>query len=365
MNSKERVLRALCGHKRGLGGPDRVPVQFDLCSYLLERAAAKYGVAVDVTPAWYSDVTWRISANELRIAMGSDCAIVGASVPSGHVDPIMPGEGPAAAACYVNEFGMTLRRGEFYAELVGVPASRPVTVDAVMGMRFPDPLADGRYDAAKRDIESVFELASHIVGFEGLLEDLASGCDYIPALLDRCQDFTTAIALRLCQLGVDGIWLGDDFGTQTGMLISPKMWRSVFKPRYAKIISTLREARPDVVIMFHSDGAVRPIIADLVEIGVDVMNPVQPNVPGHEPAVLKQLFGTKLAFWGAIDQQRLLPAGTASEIDSEVRNAIGALGAGGGGYMCSPAHIVQHDTSLENLEAFLLAVKKYGPCSSS
>jgi uroporphyrinogen decarboxylase len=104
---------------------------------------------------------------------------------------------------------------------------------------------------------------------------------------------------------------------------------------------------------------VAPILDDLVEIGMDVFNPVQPNVPGHEPQDLKEKLGDRLSFWGAIDQQRLLPKGTPEEIQEDVKNKIEVLGAGGG-YMCSPAHIIQADTSVENVEVFITAVQKHG-----
>jgi len=143
------------------------------------------------------------------------------------------------------------------------------------------------------------------------------------------------------------------------MMISPKMWRKVFKPRFAEVFAELKAANPDVLIMYHCDGAVAPILEDLAEIGLDVFNPVQPNVPGHEPAELKAAVGDKLAFWGAIDQQALLPNGTPAEIEADIAAKIKVLGAGGG-YMCSPAHIVQSDTSMENVEAFIAAVKKHG-----
>jgi uroporphyrinogen decarboxylase len=104
---------------------------------------------------------------------------------------------------------------------------------------------------------------------------------------------------------------------------------------------------------------VAPILDDWIEVGLEVFNPVQPNVPGHEPVDLKRKFGDRLSFWGAIDQQQLLPQGTAEEIEADVAEKIRILGEGGG-YMCSPAHIVQTDTPMENVEAFIAAVKKHG-----
>ncbi len=109
-----------------------------------------------------------------------------------------------------------------------------------------------------------------------------------------------------------------------------------------------------------SAAAVAAALRDsLIEIGMDVFNPVQPNVPGHDPKDLKAKFGDRVAFWGAIDQQQLLPKGTPEQIEADVADKIRVLGEGGG-YLCSPAHIIQSDVSVENVESFIAAVKKHG-----
>lgn len=242
---------------------------------------------------------------------------------------------------------------------------------------FPNPLAEGRFDDAKTYIEkykndyfiigdvelTMFEMAWHMVGMEKFMVDLAAGEAYIGALLDQCKEFSMGVGKKLVELGVDGIWTGDDFGAQNGMMISPKMWRNV-KPRFAEVFSELKSVNPNVMLMYHCDGAIAPILGDLIEIGLEVFNPVQPNVPGHEPEALKSKFGNQLSFWGAIDRQYLLPRGTAAEIEQDVAEKIRVLGAGGG-YLCSPAHILQADTPLENIETFIAAVKEYGIYNSS
>jgi len=363
MNSRERVLTAL----RRDGTPDRVPIQFDLCRSLLEGLSEKHGIPVHYTPSYYEDLMYRISANELRTAMGSDCVLVGGSLPAGYSHP------KTDDGCIVNEFGIKMRQGPLYMEVIEEPLADVSSVDEVKRFPFPDPLAEGRFDDAKRYIETygndyfvigdleltMFEMAWHMVGMEKYMIDLAMGEPYVGALLDRTTAFSIGVGTKLVELGVDGIWTGDDFGGQNGMLISPTTWRAVFKPRFAELFAELKSANPDVLIMYHSDGAVAPILDDLIEIGMDVFNPVQPNVPGHEPHDLKSKFGDRLSFWGAIDQQHLLPNGTAQEIEQDVRAKIEVLGANGG-YMCSPAHIVQADTSIENVEAFIEAVKTHG-----
>jgi uroporphyrinogen decarboxylase len=146
--------------------------------------------------------------------------------------------------------------------------------------------------------------------------------------------------------------------------MSPRMWRHYFKERYRQIYSGLKEANPDIVIAHHCDGAVAPILNDWIEAGLEVFNPVQPNVPGHEPEALKRQFGDRLAFWGGVDQQDLLPNGTTAQIKAEVSHLIETLGAGGG-YLAAPAHIIQPDTSVENVIAFIDGVVQYGTKTST
>ncbi len=363
MNSKQRVMAALT--RKGL--PDRVPLQFDLCRSLLEEASAKYGIPVQYNRSYYEDVTYRISANELRTAMGSDCVIVGAGLPAGYEHPATEDGG------FINEFGMVMKPGVLYYDVVGMPFAGPTTPEDVRAFPWPDPLAPGRYDNAIRDIArfkdeyfivgdlelTMFEMAWHMTGLEKFLVDMSTGEEYIGVLLDKVLEFSAGVGKKLVELGVDGIWTGDDFGAQNGMLISPRMWRKIFKPRMAELWQELKHANPNLLIMYHSDGAIAPILDDLIEIGLEVFNPVQPNVPGHDPKELKNKFGDRLSFWGAIDQQHLLPFGTPEEVEAEVKAKIEVLGKNGG-YMCSPAHIVQADTSLANVEAFIQAVKRHG-----
>jgi len=364
MNSKERVLTTL----RRQGLPDRVPLQFDLSRSLLDRFGEKYGIPVHYTTAYYEDVTYRISANELRVAMGSDCVVVGASLPRGYRHPVDEN------GYLVNEFKMKLRQGPIYMEVVApAPMSHFETAEDVAAFEFPDPLADGRFDDAATYIEkykgeyfiigdmelTMFDLMHLSVGMEKLLMDMALDKPYVEPLIDKVKNFSLAIGKKLASMGVDGIWAGDDFGGQSGMLISPTMWRKYFKERYRQIYAELKAINPDVMIMQHCDGAVAPILGDWIDVGLEVFNPVQPNVPGHEPHDLKSKFGDRLSFWGAIDQQNLLPFGTVEQIEADVKAKIEVLGRGGG-YMVAPAHIIQADTSMENVEIFINAVKKHG-----
>ncbi len=364
MTSKERVLAAF---RLGDTLPDRVPVQFDLCRALLETLGARYGIPIHYTNAWYEDLTYRISGNELRVAMGSDCVVVGLGLPRGYEHPTDEHRST------INEFGMKLRPGPLYVDLLESPLRSVTSVAQVEAFQFPDPLAEGRYDDAAYyiakygkeyfiigDIEiTLFAMMRHLVGMEKLLMDMAAGEPYVEALRDKAEVFALAAGRKLVAMGVDGIWAGDDFGSQKGLLISPAMFRRYFKEPYRRLYSGLKAVNPDLLIMQHSDGAIAPILDDWIEAGMEVFNPVQPGVPGHDPGELKRRFGGRLGFWGGIDQQRLLPLGTPKQIEEEVRRIISILGQGAG-YMVAPAHILQPDTPVENIQAFLDAARNCG-----
>jgi len=363
MNSRQRVIAALT--RREL--PDRVPLQFDLSRALADRLCQKYGIAPHYTTAYYEDVTYRLSNNDLRVAMGSDCVVVGAGLPRNYAHPV------GKDGCIINEFGMRMRQGPIYMEVVEHPLAHVTEAAEIENFPFPDPLADGRYDDAAMYIEkyqgeyfiigdvelTMFDMMQQLVGMEKLLIDMAMGMPYIEPLIEKCKDFALAVGQQLIQMGVDGIWTGDDFGGQQGLLISPRMWRQYFKERYREIYAAFKALNPAVLIMQHCDGAVAPILEEWIEVGLEVFNPVQPNVPGHDPQELKRRFGDRLSFWGAIDQQKLLPFGSPAEIEADVKAKIEILGQGGG-YMVAPAHIIQADTPIENAEAFIAAVKKHG-----
>jgi uroporphyrinogen decarboxylase len=363
VNSKERVTRAL----KRTGLPDRVPIQFDLSRPLLEAFSAKHGIPLQYSASYYEDLKYRISANDLRTAMGSDCVVVGGGL--ARIFKLYQD----AEGFVVNEFGMRMRQGPLYMEVIDAPLREASSVGEVDRYQFPDAYDPARYRQAEADIArygheyfiigdcelTIFELCCHLVGMQKYLEALAQQEAYAEALLTKAFVWSLGIATSLAKRGVDAIWFGDDFGSQTGLMISPQMWRRLFKPLYAQLFRTVKRINPEIIVMMHSDGAVAPLLPDLIEIGLEVFNPVQPGVPGHDPRELKARFGDQLAFFGAIDQQHLLPNGSVAEIEADVRTKIAVLGKGGG-YMIAPAHIIQADTSVEQVEAFIAAARKYG-----
>ena len=258
-------------------------------------------------------------------------------------------------------------------EPVEYPLAHAETVKDIEEYRFPDLSEPGRFDDAGRlvktyrndyfvigDIEvTILTLVQQLVGMEKMLIDMALEAEYLPELIHRVTDFHIEHGLRMIECGVDALWVGDDFGAQNGLLFSPGMFRRYWKPEYERMNRAFRAAAPGITLILHCDGAVAPLLDDFKQIGFDVFNPVQPGVRGHRPAEIKTGWGDKLAFWGGIDQQHLIPFGSDEELEAEIRHYIEVLGKGGG-YMIAPAHILQPDVAPARVERFVELCRKYG-----
>ena len=157
-------------------------------------------------------------------------------------------------------------------------------------------------------VTTIWETAWALRGYERLLMDLLVDPDLAERILEIPFRYHLAAAERLVSMGVDMLWTGDDIGSQRGMLIAPDTWRRFFKPRMAELVSRVKAIKPDLLVAYHTDGDVREVIPDLIEIGIDVLNPVQPAC--MDPAELKRDYGDRLLFWGSIDEQGTLPFGS-------------------------------------------------------
>ena len=207
-----------------------------------------------------------------------------------------------------------------------------------------------------------FERAFAMQGLEQFLLNLAVEPDFAEALLraiaDRCK---ALMGHFLAELGedVDMIKIGDDLGTEQSLLMSPAMYRRILKPIHADYIAFIRE-RTKAKIFFHTDGDVFDLLDDLVEIGVDILNPVQSGSGKlGKLAEVKRRYGSRLAFCGAIDTQRVLPTGTPEQVRAEVRRAIGTLGPGGG-YLLAAVHTIMNEVPPENILAMVDAAVEFG-----
>ena len=265
---------------------------------------------------------------------------------------------------YVDEWGVKWKNVAYetpfgtghYTEMVGHPLADDQAIDAY---RPPDPNRPELYVEAERVIKefkdeywivgvtvtTVFETAWALRGYEKTLMDFVRNPDLLEKLFDIPFNYHLAAAKKLVEMGVDMIWIGDDVGAQDRMLISPQSWRRFFKPRMATFIATLRNINPGVKIAYHSDGLIFPIIPDLIDIGLDVLNPIQPRCMAPETA--KRKYGDRLCFWGSIDEQHTLPFGTPAEVKREVITRLKTIGKHGG-LIIGPTHHVQLDTPLKN-----------------
>lgn len=305
---------------------------------------------------------------ELERALDEDMLLTSVGWVNGYYQ-----EGYQATDRYQDEWGVGWRTVEYetrfgkgrYTE----PFDHPLADDrALDGYRPPDPDRPELYAEAERTIQdfrdeywivgvtptTIFECAWALRGYERLLIDMATEPGRANSVLDLPFHYHTVVTQTLVRMGVDMIWLGDDVGGQTSMLMSPKMWRTYLKPRMAELILSLRAVNPRIKIAYHTDGVIYPIIPELIEIGVDVLNPVQPLA--MDPVRLKNEYGDVLCFWGSIDIQRTMPYGTPEEVRQEVLLRLGTIGRNGG-LLIGPTHNLQLDTPLENFWALIDTVR--------
>jgi uroporphyrinogen decarboxylase len=207
-----------------------------------------------------------------------------------------------------------------------------------------------------------FERAHAMQGLEKFLLNMAIEPEFARAMLEKISVYCKQLMGRfLAELGdnVDIIKIGDDLGTEKSLLISPRMYREILKPIHADFIDFIK-ARTRAKIFFHSDGDVAPLIEDFIEIGVDILNPIQTSAGSMaDLASLKKRFGSNIVFCGAIDSQNILPHGSTDEVRNEVRRVMQILGPGGG-CMIGAVHTVMNDVPPENVLAMVDAVEEFG-----
>jgi uroporphyrinogen decarboxylase len=379
LTSRERVLKAM--HREI---PDRVPIYADFSPGIYQEFLEKTGLLSPevfirkddkgrpgVTyskeqerydPAEFFDYDVRIVEFGDTRHLNDYSAYLPAGLPNGRTR--------------IGEWGIAYVRGtEHHFESMVHPLSKVKTIQEIENYPWPDLMAEYRLEIARQRIEDVhakecasvgwpplkggtlFETAWGLRGFEELMEDMLIHRELAECLFDAVAKLSFAAYRFFAECGVDIIMLGDDAGMQDRMLMSPKMWREWLKPRYADLISSLQDLNPQLLIFFHSDGYIEPIIPDLIEIGVDILEPVQPE--SMDPAKIKNQYGDRLAFWGTIGTQTTLPFGNANEIKRVVKHRIETVGLHGG-LLLAPTHKIQPDVAWENVLAFFEAVDEFG-----
>lgn len=357
MTSRERVQAAL-EHRQ----PDRVPIELRFAPELSTKLAQAVSVMEEELPAWIGQdlVTvrpvFRNPASEVRYA-----------------DPTKE---ITSDGLYLDIYGVPFRRVETelqtYMELAGQPPL--ADCDSIAALDdYPWPTVEmWDYDTIPAELSALeandgpaawghsrgfFEIAHFLRGMDNFMIDLALRPDFACALMDHILEYLLAKAERILRAGKDRYALfeyNDDIASQRGMLISTNMWRECIRPRMAKMCNLSHSYGAKV--KYHSCGSVYAIIPDLIEIGVDVLNPVQPLANDMDPFKLKAEFGDRLCFHGGIDIQDLLPNATPEEVRRHVRRMIDEVGRDGG-YILAGSHTLQADTPVENIIAMIEEAK--------
>jgi len=198
----------------------------------------------------------------------------------------------------------------------------------------------------------LFERSWNLRGFENALMDTIAEPDFYAEVLDKLTELYLQFVAYTVDLPIDGILFGDDWGDQRGVIIGAERWRKFLKPRWARIYDAVHAQGK--VVMSHSCGSVAEIIPDLIEIGLDVLESVQPEAAGMNPYALKRQWGDKITFWGSLGSQSLIPFGTPAQLTQEIQRLVSEMGEGGG-YIMSPAKPLQPETPTENAVAILEA----------
>jgi uroporphyrinogen decarboxylase len=261
-----------------------------------------------------------------------------------------------------------------YAHLRGMrnPMKNFTSVQQMMDYPFPD-WTKSDFGPVKKSVEeihraghaamfsfacSIWETSWYIRGMEELMMDMMSGDPMASFLLDKVTDNACYIVKKAAEAGIDFLHTGDDIGMQKSIMMSESMHREWIKPRMVKVIKTAKDANPDLIVSYHSCGYVKPFIKDLIEIGVDTLNPVQPECMSFEE-IFKE-FGDRLSFWGTIGTQTTLPFGKPEDVRREVLKNL-ELAGGKGGLLCAPTHLIEPEVPWENIEAYIKACGDFKP----
>ena len=380
MTSRERV-QATLNHVE----PDRVPLDLGgsvVTSIALSTYAALRGeLGLPATEIRTMEVVQQIAEVDEDVidALALDVVPVFANAPSGY-EPVFV-ENPDGSSSFRDEFGATLRKPvtSYYYDWREFPLPEP-SIQALEEMAWPDPADPARYRGLRERVRAqrsatdkalfgmapcghdLFNQLFRVRGMEDGLIDLISNTDFAEAFLERLTNtICTAQSLFLDEVGalIDVHFAADDLAGQFGPLISPRVYRNVIKPRWVRIIETIK-ARTEAKVFYHSCGAVEEFIPDLIEIGVDIINPVQVSAAGMDTARLKKTYGNNISFWGGgCDTQSVLNRGTQKEVCAEVRRRISDL-APGGGFVFNPVHNIQPQVPVGNIVAMFETAREFG-----
>ena len=353
MTPRERVLAVL--NRRFL---DRLPRELKLTSPLMEVFKEKTG---SDDPAEYFDLEVR----DVVFSKPDVMADFGRYYPEG-VPPLLN-----PAGWEVGEWGVGQVPGsQLHFIHIEHPMKNLSSLSELKEYPFPDLTRPERHAHLQSEVKvlhdrglfvigfmewTIFEIPWHMRGMENLFADLVLNPEFAEYLLDKITETRCFQAKRHAEAGVDIIKIGDDVGTQRAMLMSPATYREWLKPRHAAVIRAARQVRPDIPVCYHSDGNCWDVIPDLIEIGVTILNPVQPEC--LDIAQVRKEFGGDLVFWGGIGTQTTMPFSSPAEVYDTVQRTIDVLGPTG--YFPCPTHVLEPEVPWGNILAYLKAVEEY------
>lgn len=256
---------------------------------------------------------------------------------------------------HFTEYLSPLRNATRFEELEAYPVvSNETWLDDHLKESCKQAHAQGTYCSAWGG--HMYEISWQIRGYEAFLLDLMDQRDWAEYLLDKCcaNNYRTAVAAA--KAGCDMVAFGDDVANQNSLMFSPQLWREVMKPRWAKVFAAARAIKKDIHIWYHSDGNISDILDELVEIGVTVLNPVQPEC--MDPVAIRKRFGKRLAFDGCLGTQTTLPFGSVEDVRRTVRGLVTDLDARNGGLMLSPTHVLEPEVPPANVVAMFDECRK-------
>jgi len=273
---------------------------------------------------------------------------------------------------------MPKENGRYY-DMCAHPLAGDIEISDIEKFPWPDPLDESIFADMPDQIAAlessgyglvlngftsgILEMGLRLRGFEQFFMDLFINPGLAEAMLDKLTELKCIYWEKALGLFGDKVLVAveaDDLGTQTSQLISPETYRKLLKSRHKQIISVIKKQAPHSKVFFHTCGAVRPLIPDLIEAGVDILNPVQVAAKDMDTKALKKDFGDCITFWGgAVDTQQTLPRGTPEQVKDEVKRRIEDL-APSGGFVFSAVHNIQADVPPANIEAMLEALSQYG-----
>jgi uroporphyrinogen decarboxylase len=379
MDPRDRVLAAL-EHRE----PDRVP--FDIGSSVVTgiherpyRGLRRLLSLPEVPSPAHPLYSYVVPEDDLKERMGIDAASVATGVATGFaLKPERRGE----FMWIRDEFGIGFARlvdGGTEYDPFGFPLGGEVTLEDVRRYPWPDPLDSGRYTGFRETCERIayvenravvaencgggtMEIATWMRGYEDFYADLAADPAVVCAMMDRVLEFKLGRWSRIFQLAgdlVDVAVEADDLGGEGGPLISPELYRRHIRPRH-RVLFDFIHSHSRAKIMLHCCGAVRPFIPDFIEMGVEILNPVQVSAAGMDSAGLKRDFGRDIVFWGGgVDTQHVLAQGTPQQVHDDVRRRLDDF-MPGGGFVFASVHEIQEDVPPENLVAMWETVREFG-----